>query len=309
MSTRREFLQTSAAFLAVGCATNAVSGGVTAPPVRSRLGFSTLGTPGWDLSRIVDFAASNGFSAIELRGVGLEMDLAKVPEFSPARIAASKQLIADRGLSIVGLGASTNMHETDPTRRANGLAEARRFIDLAQGLGAPYVRVFGNKWVQGQAREETIAHIARGLHDLGEYAKERGVTVLLESHGDFVTSPDLEEILTKANSAGVALLWDAHHTFAFGKEAPEITVQRLGRWIRHTHLKDSVPAGNDRRYVMTGSGDVPIRKQVELLVKMGYKGYFNFEWEKKWHPEIENPEVAIPHFARMVGGMLKEFGA
>ena len=106
----------------------------------------------------------------------------------------------------------------------------------------------------------------------------------------------------------MALLWDAHHTFAFGKEAPEITVQRLGRWIRHTHLKDSVPAGTDRRYVITGTGDVPVRKQVELLARMGYRGSYSFEWEKRWHPEIEAPEIALPQFAKLVGGYLREFG-
>lgn len=29
----------------------------------------------------------------------------------------------------------------------------------------------------------------------------------------------------------------------------------------------------------------------------GYKGYYGFEWEKGWHAEIEEPEVAFPHFA------------
>src|SRR2546425_11714563 len=59
-----------------------------------------------------------------------------------------------------------------------------------------------------------------------------------------------------SSSPNVALLWDAHHTSVSGKEQPEDTVRQLGRYIRHTHLKDSVAAGNDRRYVLTGTGDV-----------------------------------------------------
>lgn len=27
------------------------------------------------------------------------------------------------------------------------------------------------------------------------------------------------------------------------------------------------------------------------------------EWEKAWHPEIEDPEVAIPQFARYMAGV------
>src|SRR5207245_526201 len=79
---------------------------------------------------------------------------------------------------------------------------------------------------------------------------------LIESHGDFTDSPALLEILQRTDSPGAGLLWDAHHTFVSGKEAPEDTVRQVGRYIRHTHLKDSVPMGNDRRYVLTGTGEV-----------------------------------------------------
>ena len=175
-------------------------------------------------------------------------------------------------------------------------------------MGVPYVRVFGNRYVEGVPRERTIARIAASLRELGEYARPRNVVVLLESHGDFTDSPTLLELMKRADSRGVAILWDAHHTYAFGKEAPETTVREIGRYIRHTHLKDSVPAGSDRRYVLTGSGDVPIRRQIEALVRIGYRGYYCFEWEKRWHPEIEVPEIAFAQFADVVSGYLRAAG-
>ena len=55
---------------------------------------------------------------------------------------------------------------------------------------------------------------------------------------------------------------------------------QLGKWIRHTHLKDSVPDGKERRYVLTGRGDVPVKRQIQALVGIGYKGMYCFEWEK-----------------------------
>jgi hypothetical protein len=44
------------------------------------------------------------------------------------------------------------------------------------------------------------------------------------------------------------------------------------------------------------------------LVKTGYRGYFNFEWEKRWHPEIEEPEVAIRHYADAATDYLRSAG-
>jgi sugar phosphate isomerase/epimerase len=257
---------------------------------------------------VLDFAAGHDFAAVELRGLLQTMDLSQRPEFAPARINDATRQLAERGLVISCLGSSANMHEMDSAKRAVQLDEARRFIDLAQALGAPYVRVFGNKYVEGVTREAMLAHIAGGLRELGEYAQGKGVTVLIESHGDFTDSPALLAILQGAASPAVALLWDAHHTFVSGKEQPEDTVRQLGRYIRHTHLKDSVaagPNGDDRRYVLTGTGEVPVRRQVEALAKSGYRGYYSFEWEKRWHPEIEEPEVAIAQFATVVSGYLR----
>jgi sugar phosphate isomerase/epimerase len=134
------------------------------------------------------------------------------------------------------------------------------------------------------------------------------VEVWLESHGDFCDSPTLQEILGTVNSPSVGLLWDAHHTVVAGKEAPALTLGALGKRIRHTHLKDSIPQGKEVRYVLTGTGTVPLGDIVRGLVKLSYRGYYSFEWEKGWHPEIEEPEVAFPHFAQVIGRYLKEPG-
>jgi len=268
------------------------------PAKRPPLGFSTLGCPTWPWAKILDFAAEQQFASIELRGILENMDLTKVPELAPERLGETKRQLKAHGLSVSCLGASAQMHDLDPAKHAAQLDEARRFIDLAHALSAPYVRVFGNEYVKDVPREQMLAHIGGALRSLGDYAKPKNVTVIIESHGDFTDSPALLEILQRADSPNVALLWDAHHTFVSGKEQPEDTVRQLGRYIRHTHLKDSVPAGNDRRYVLTGTGDVPVKRQIAALAKIGYRGFYSFEWEKRWHPEIEEPEVAIAQYAR-----------
>ena len=305
MTTRRAFLETAAALLAAPYA--GVRGGVTRLP----LGFSTLGCPAWTWARILDFAALHDFAAVELRGLQATMDLSQVPEFSRegGRVDLATQQLRARGLRVSCLGASAQMHEMDPTKRAAQLDEARRFIDLAEALRAPYVRVFGNNYVSGVPRDAMLAHIAQGLRELGDYARPRGVTVLIESHGDFTDSPSLLDVLRQADSPAVALLWDAHHTFVSGKEQPEETVLQLGRYIRHTHLKDSVAAGTERRYVLTGTGAVPVRRQIEALLRFGYQGVYSFEWEKRWHPEIPEPEVAFAQFATVAGEYLRTAGA
>ena len=85
----------------------------------------------------------------------------------------------------------------------------------------------------------TIARIIAGLRELGDHAKGSGVSVIVESHGEFTRAPLLLEIIKGADHPNVAFLWDTHHTFVAG-EAPDVTIGQLKGYLRHAHLKDSV---------------------------------------------------------------------
>jgi sugar phosphate isomerase/epimerase len=272
---------------------------------------STLGCPKWDWDTIVQNASQWGFAALELRGIQDQMDLPKCAEFTGTRLEGTRRDLSAMSLKISDLGASAQMHEPDPAKRAKHMDEARRFIDLAHLLHAPYVRVFPNQFVPGEEKRVTFDRISSGLHELGEYAKGAGITVIVESHGEFRKAEDLTAIIEGAKSKNVAFLWDAHHTCVEG-EKPADTFERLGRLTRHTHLKDSVPVSGktkeDRHYVLTGTGEIPVKETVRVLAAHGYKGYYCFEWEKRWHPEIDEPEVAFPHYAKTIREYLAEAG-
>jgi hypothetical protein len=48
-----------------------------------------------------------------------------------------------------------------------------------------------------------------------------------------------------------------------------------------------------------GEGELAphVRGALEHLARRGFDGHVSVDWEKHWHPEIAEPEVALPHFA------------
>jgi sugar phosphate isomerase/epimerase len=304
MNTRRQFIQTLSAAALSQLALPALW---ASEKSRIPIAFSTLGCPAWDFTRILQFAHQHGFSAVELRGLQGNLDLPSHAIFASDRIEQTKKEIRDHKLRVACVSSSANLYMEDGEKRAKELADARRFIDLASILGAPYVRVFGGKAQSDNAPapdDATKARVAAGLRELGQYAGPKRVTVIIESHDHFTSSATVKDVLHAANSEHVGLLWDAHHTFAASNEDPEFTVKQLGPWIRHTHLKDSVGKGEERKYVLTGTGNVPIERQIKALQSIGYKGFYCFEWEKVWHPDLADPEIAIADFAHVVGQCL-----
>lgn len=298
-STRRDFLTRSIALAGI----TLVGAEWQFKKEKLKLSFSTLGCPDWTLEKIVSFAAENNYSGIEIRGIQRQMDLTKCKEFSPENIAFTRRLLEDKGLSFVNLGSSAEMHHSEAAERQKNLDEVKRFIDLAQNLNCPYIRVFPNKLPKDD-RSATIELIAKGLIEAGDQAKGSKVVVLMETHGDVVETAVIKQIMDAVNHPHVGLVWDVANMWTITKEPPAHAYSQLRDYIHHTHIKDALLVDGKPQYKLLGKGEVPIFEAIDILHKGNYKGYYSFEWEKMWHPEIDEPEIAIADYSK---AMVKHF--
>ncbi|MEO8710930.1 MAG: sugar phosphate isomerase/epimerase family protein [Parafilimonas sp.] len=263
------------------------------------LSFSTLGCPDWSFEKIVHFAAVNKYDGIEIRGILHEMDLTKAEPFkSKENIANSIQLMNDNKLKFSDLGSSAALHFPEGAERQKNLDEAKRFIDLAEQLNCPNVRVFPNDFPKDQDKNITKDLIAKGLLTLGNYANGTNVSVLLETHGEVVYTADLLQIMQAAAHAHVGMVWDAYNMWSVTKEHPESVYAALKNYIKHTHIKDARLINGKEQYVLLGTGDSAIFEAINVLAKNKFPGYYSFEWEKLWHPEIDEPEIALADYPK-----------
>ena len=301
-STRKEFLKTSAFLLATIVAGTSFD----FKKKRPLLSFSTLGCPDWTFQQIADFAVLHGYKGIEVRGILRQMDLTKCNEFNSTKNrSATLALMKEKGLKFVDLGSSATLHFAEGAEREKNLDEGRHYIDLAQQINCPYIRVFPNNFPKDQKRNATMDLITKGLVTLGDYAKGSKVKVLMETHGELVKSDDLETIMRSAAHPNVGLVWDPSNMWTVTKEPPAEMFNKLKKYIRHTHIKDAKLVDGILQYKLLGQGEVPIFEAIDALVKDGYQGYYSYEWEKLWHPEIEAPEIALADYPKV---MRKHFG-
>ncbi len=129
--------------------------------------------------------------------------------------------------------------------------------------------------------------------------------VLLESHGQVVQSDDLASIMKQAEHEHVGMIWDIVNMWAVTKEPPALVYPKLKKYIRHTHIKDLNLINGKEQYVFLGKGEAPIFEGIDALQKGGYSGYFSFEWEKQWHPEIAEPEIALADYPKVMSEHFK----
>ncbi len=215
---------------------------------------------------------------------GLELRLLDGEPIDPVALDAGTrravgQALARAAVALVCLDTSIEL-----ARPFGGELDAA--VELASEWGAPAVRVFGGE-------QQPLDDIAQRLEPALGRAEELGVTIALETHDSFSSAALVGELLQRVGNPWFAALWDVHHPYRVG-ESPQDVLHALGSRIHLAHVKDARRSGDSWELVPLGEGDVPVRESLAALHATGYDGWLTVEWEKRWHLELDEPELALP---------------
>jgi glucosamine-6-phosphate deaminase len=264
-----------------------------------RLAFSTLGCPSWPLVRVLDTASRLGYDGLELRFLEGDDALWARPELTGDGLRETLDRLRDSGLAVPCVDTRSFFHDPATKLRQRAVEEAERSAELAARLGARGIRVFGDRVQTGADLASTRAWIVESLAELRDRIRGSGVEVWLETHGDFARTTATRALLEEAGSEGLGAIWDPANAFSEFGEDPADGGAGLGPFMRHVHLKDEKRPPDGKipwRPVLPGRGDFPAASVLDGLAASGRDHWVSFEWEKRWHPDIEEPEVALPHF-------------
>jgi sugar phosphate isomerase/epimerase len=262
------------------------------PDSSARIAFSTLAFPDASLASAVSLGRQWGYAGVELRLIDGELIDPRMPAADRAQV---KRTVTAAGMPVVAVDSSIRLTGEDPG------PDLRRFLELASDWESPLVRVFGGALAADRAeRQEQLRAAARVLESSVAVARRLGVAIGVETHDDFSASSVVAELLAMADPEWVGAVWDSHHPYRVG-ESPADVYANLGRRILLAQVKDArrTPDG-DWELVLLGEGEVPVREMLGLLAAGGYRGWISVEWEKRWHPEIAEPEVALPQHLRVL---------
>ena len=258
-----------------------------------RIAFSTLAFPGASLATATSLGRGWGYDGVELRLIDGELIDPSMPAADRARV---KRTVAD--FPIAAVDSSVRLTADDP------VPEILRFLELGSEWESPLVRVFGGGPLPGSGPEleARLGAAARVLEACVPAAARLGVAIGVETHDAFSASSLVAQLLAMVDSPWVGAVWDSHHPYRVGEQPADVS-RNLGDRILLAQVKDARRAASPDdgwQLVPLGEGEVPVREMLGLLADGGYQGWVSVEWEKRWHPEIEEPEVALPQHLELL---------
>lgn len=268
-----------------------------------KLAFSTLGCPGWSWEEIYATCKDLGLNGIEVRGIECEIFAPRTKPFREENIEKTLNTLQKLKIEIPILTSAAYLFDENHPEEAYN--EAVAYIDLAQRIGTPFIRVLGDKdGMPGPDRDLEL--VKRQYQRVCDYAADKNVTPLIETNGVLANSKVMANFIKAVDRPNSGILWDIHHPYRYFNEAPETTVGKLDGYIRYLHIKDSVGKDGKVVYRMLGHGDVPVAECIKQLKKIGYDGYISLEWVKRWCPDLEEPGVVFSHFVSYMNYLLKQ---
>jgi len=261
-----------------------------------KFAFSTLGCPDWNFNEMVSTAKDLEFDAIEIRGIEKEVFAPYAKPFMKDHIEKTVKLLKDKNLEISLLATSACVGETAHIDSA--LGEATVYTDLAEKLGVKYIRIMITNKPQPEETDFEGAVIA--YQRICDFAKDKGITPLIETNGILADSNKMKEFIIKTNRENSGVLWDVHHPYRYFDETVEETYENIGKYIKYVHVKDSVIENGAVKYKMMGQGDVPVLKALTLLSENSYDSFVTLEWVKRWCPDLEDAGIVFSHFSNYI---------
>ena len=181
-----------------------------------------------------------------------------------------KKRFADSPVTLVGLGTNFAFHEPDPQKLKDNIEGAKRYIKLAQDVGASGVKVKPNAIPPRVHIEKTLEQIGTSLNEIGRFAADYDQEIRVEVHGRLTSKiPITKRIFDYVDQPNVGVCWNSN----------DIDMQGKGLQYNFNLLKDRLASTVHTRELNIGI--YPYQDLINLFVGIDYKGWILLEARTK----------------------------
>jgi L-ribulose-5-phosphate 3-epimerase len=293
---RRSFLATAAGTLAAAAVPHARSGQASPPKARFRTGLvaysyrQALQGKTMTYEDLVRVAVDTGTD-------GIDMTVYWLPSTADDYLLGLRRFAYRNRVEIYSIGTRVRLAQPTAELRQQQLEDLKKWIDVAQRVGATHIRVFGGDKPAGATLDQAIGFAAETLKQGAELAGARGVILGVEDDGGITDfAKDTIEIVKRAGSPWAGMNLD------IGNFRPPAVYDQIEMSIPYavsTHIKTTVALDDGKN-----RAPFDLDRVFRMFAAHGYRGYMGLEYEAPADPATE-----IPSYLRRLKELAVKYSA
>jgi sugar phosphate isomerase/epimerase len=227
-----------------------------------------------DMFKFIDYCADHGCHGAEVTSY-----------YFPANLDAEyllklKHHAFMRGVEISGTAVGNTFTRPPGEKRTEEVSSVKKWIDKAQILGAPHIRVFAGS-ADGKSKAEAKKLCIDALAECCDYAGTKGIMLGLENHGGIVAEADeTVEIVRAVKSPWLGINLD---TGNFHTEDPYADIAKCAPYAVNVQCKSEIQKKGQKKEL------ADFGRVFAVLRQANYQGYVALEYEA-----AEDPWKAVP---------------
>ena len=184
-----------------------------------------------------------------------------------------------RGLDVSGTAVGNDFCFPPGEKRDQEIASVKKWIEYADMMDAPVIRIFSGTAKAGQSVAEAQRLAIDAIEECCAYAGKYGVFLALENHGGLTAEADgMLELVRGVKSKWFGVNLDSGN---FQTADPYGDLAKIAPYAMNVQVKVIVrPAGKPAERS-------DFKRLAEILRTAGYRGYIVLEFEDKGDPRAE----------------------
>ncbi len=193
-----------------------------------------------------------------------------------------KQQCFQLGLDVSGTAIRNDFGYPTGNKRQQEILWVKRWIDYAEVLGAPVIRIFAGHQKEGVTPEQTHSLMVAGMEECCDYAGQHGVHLALENHGGpSATADGMLAFVRDVQSPWFGVNLD---TGNFRSKDAYGDIAKLAPYALNVQVKVVITNPQQKKE----PSDFP--RLAQILRDANYRGYIVLEYEERGDPRVECPK-------------------
>ncbi|MDQ2898354.1 MAG: sugar phosphate isomerase/epimerase [Acidobacteriota bacterium] len=225
---------------------------------------------------------------------GMDTTVYWFPDTSDQFLATLRRTAYKNAVSLYSVAVRARMCQPTPELQQAEVQSVKKWIDVAEKVGAGHVRVFGGTLPKGATEAQGIGWAVEVLKRSAEMAEAKGIVLGVEDDGGLTaTAEPTVEIVKQVNSPSVGINLDTGNFPKNGYSQVAMCIP----YATNVHFKEHIAGADGTKEKADWD------RLIGMFAKAGYRGYLSIEYEEK-----ETAETSVPPLAAVLRAGVRKYG-